>query len=749
MKRCGINPQIGDGTEAAKVLHFAEPEPGLVRTVVAGTLAELPQAADVLACDFAVQPNAPAGPTIVRVHGQVADMTFEDRSLRCRENHSDSELMADEHMCQKRGGTMSRIVTSFMRTTVSVLGIGLLLCARVNAQACLGDCNGNGSVSPGELTKIIAIIGLCDSMATGCGAVAGGCVNADKNGNGTISAGELTNIISNILNFPNGCAPAGTPGPTATNPVALPTNTPAPTSTQPPTPTPTPGAAVCGDGIVQTGEECDDGGYCVGGPTFCFGGSKDGQTCDPTIPLTCGIRLAGTPDAAPDPECRGIHCTSNAQCGAGVCTPAGGDGCAVNCTTETSRDFLFSGAECDTGANVGNPCTAATALANCGVAPKCKAVGECKGGTRDGLKCRLSSVDPNFQCPSPGTCVVSSKSIVQLSFLQIPISPVTGRQTMVTGKPGPDGRIPVVIPAHSVKFDPVHLNGIACVCTRGRADPAVHGPGNSGSGFIYCGSAVATGINYDLSQDHNTNPGDTNNSGGRCQVIGGEAVSTVCHSNNDCPGSVCVGVDDATCTNQDAPAPTGSGRPACLEKKLQCFAGANDGKPCTKPADCPGGGCGVACNTNSGHPGVCNSPTIFRNTGTGPAGSALLLNTTGFGLLTADAGACTTDTSDPLKGPDGIPCTDDDPVQARGVAVTLPTTTGIASTNIIDANNTKAALVTAGPGFVTAVEGRPFSCSALMANPTGGVSGARFGNTFPALDQAQGDFVVSTSLQAR
>ena len=81
VKRCGINPQIGDGTASAKVLHFAEPEPGVVRTVVAGTLAELPQAADVLACDFAVQPNAPAGQTIVRVHGQVADMTFEDRSF--------------------------------------------------------------------------------------------------------------------------------------------------------------------------------------------------------------------------------------------------------------------------------------------------------------------------------------------------------------------------------------------------------------------------------------------------------------------------------------------------------------------------------------------------------------------------------------------------------------------------------------------------------------------------------------------
>lgn len=81
MKSCGINPEIGEGTTAAKVLHMAEPAPGLVRAVVAGTLAELPQAADVLACDFAVQPGAPAGPTTVRVHGQVADTTFQDRSF--------------------------------------------------------------------------------------------------------------------------------------------------------------------------------------------------------------------------------------------------------------------------------------------------------------------------------------------------------------------------------------------------------------------------------------------------------------------------------------------------------------------------------------------------------------------------------------------------------------------------------------------------------------------------------------------
>ncbi|HVO22530.1 MAG TPA: hypothetical protein VMW56_02765 [Candidatus Margulisiibacteriota bacterium] len=79
MNTCTISPDIGEGTASAKVLHLAEPQPGLVRAVVVGKLEELPAAANVLACDFAVQPGAPAGPTVVRVHGQVADTTFEDR----------------------------------------------------------------------------------------------------------------------------------------------------------------------------------------------------------------------------------------------------------------------------------------------------------------------------------------------------------------------------------------------------------------------------------------------------------------------------------------------------------------------------------------------------------------------------------------------------------------------------------------------------------------------------------------------
>ncbi|MFQ5668142.1 MAG: hypothetical protein ACE5I7_17140 [Candidatus Binatia bacterium] len=81
MQRCSIDPTIGAGTAAGKSLHVAEPTPGVIRTVVEGGLAALPAESGVLHCAFTVAPQAGAGPTAVRVHGEVADTTFEDRAF--------------------------------------------------------------------------------------------------------------------------------------------------------------------------------------------------------------------------------------------------------------------------------------------------------------------------------------------------------------------------------------------------------------------------------------------------------------------------------------------------------------------------------------------------------------------------------------------------------------------------------------------------------------------------------------------
>src|ERR1043166_7605451 len=83
-------------------------------------------------------------------------------------------------------------------TIVTILGAGMA--GRASAAPCIGDCDGGGSVSVDEITKIIMIILEGDSSASGCGAVPGGCVNADANGDGTIQAGELTHAIANRIN---------------------------------------------------------------------------------------------------------------------------------------------------------------------------------------------------------------------------------------------------------------------------------------------------------------------------------------------------------------------------------------------------------------------------------------------------------------------------------------------------------------------------------------------------------------------
>jgi hypothetical protein len=92
-----------------------------------------------------------------------------------------------------------------------------------------------------------------------------------------------------------------------------------------PLPTPSPG---CGNGQVEAGEQCDDGGRCVGGSDagmpcasdlqcygdgICDGGAKSGYRC------------------AADGDCPVSRCVR--------CRPTGGDGCAVNCTVE--RRIVF------------------------------------------------------------------------------------------------------------------------------------------------------------------------------------------------------------------------------------------------------------------------------------------------------------------------------------------------------------------------------------------------------------------------
>jgi hypothetical protein len=213
--------------------------------------------------------------------------------------------------------------------------------------------------------------------------------------------------------------------------------------------------AVCGNGIVEGSEECDDGGICIGG-------SNAGTAC--TAEGQChgnGVCVGGSKE--------GVECASFADCDGSPCVHCrtfGGDGCATNCTPEMEVPFPFV------------------------------------PGIMEGLRVR------------EGT----SGAVAFGDILAIPL-PFVGRMVLTIGAARGDGHIPLVIRADSFQIPQIPVEtGLVCACVRGVAlrtcggvlfrvdgsltrdcsyDPAVcpsgqpcaavHGVGNTAAGSIDCG----------------------------------------------------------------------------------------------------------------------------------------------------------------------------------------------------------------------------------------------------------------------
>ncbi len=580
-----------------------------------------------------------------------------------------------------------------------------------------------------------------------------------------------TGIAATATPTDTGIPATATPTNTSVPPTATPSATPRQaTATPSGTPTPTgPPASIKVVIAPGGGSKGSCRGTCSGGPDA---GNPCGQNVD------CGTVSAGTPtpSCAGTKACvggpyNGLACTSSVNCNGcdpdRICTAAGTPlacctgAAAGSCPAVGSCALVVGSVPVKLPLNgVCLPRSYPPGDVDCSTNVECHT---CVGGANDGKTCGKTANDcPSGSCSGNGTCQLAG-----LSF--------------VPGTENANNEIPLTIPQSSLILNPAVVSGIGAVCVAA---------GGDGTGLIDCVGGEVN-LNATSIHDHNTTPkvcltgtktGSTCTKNSDCPsgtcnntCVNGTKAGSNCTSSADCSGGgTCMGnsmhgpytaaaptpgmPDDPTCTSK-VKQPDGSMSYACLEQDKQCSGGTNAGAVCTADTDCPGSSCalcnigatqtcsggtnaGKSCSTASDcpsgtcvitakHPGVCNSPSQVVQSGTYAAGDMAIALPLGLTILSSPQanGAPPTDGS---WGPDGLPCTGDEP-GAASPPVTVLLSTGTNIVYVYDANNIAGTVVTAQ------VNGHGVSCPNLIG---GTVTGMTLGGGFGAVDSTAGDIAT-------
>ncbi|MBI3782997.1 MAG: DUF4215 domain-containing protein [Deltaproteobacteria bacterium] len=268
----------------------------------------------------------------------------------------------------------------------------------------------------------------------------------------------------------------------------------------------TAGAAVtCGNGLIEVGEDCDDGGVCIGSIN------------------------AGAP------------CTAAATCPGGTCTTFGGDGCAANCTTETDVPFPFE--------------------------PGVFSFGDLAAGT-SGATVVAEVLSIGLPITGGETLTIGKERDGKIPVVVKAASVATGAIS-IPGLACACMRGVALKTCGGTLYEPDNVTrSLDCttddtLCAGSKPCVFVHGVGNSASGYIGCSGGLSN-VNVDVTQDSGgsgpASPPVVTLSGsgapGSASLLSSTSVGVV--TSPSCAGTNPVfGPDNLFCTDDDDPASRG------------------------------------------------------------------------------------------------------------------------------------------------------------------------------------------------
>ncbi|HEY2386100.1 MAG TPA: hypothetical protein VGK30_04000 [Candidatus Binatia bacterium] len=396
-----------------------------------------------------------------------------------------------------------------------------------------------------------------------------------------------------------------------TTPTVTATGTATPTRTASPTPTATSTpVSLCGNGVVDAGEDCD---LSAGASGTCAAHSNTGTdfTCNNcTCACPAFVKFTGTStNGVLDTGWTGNGHDSTvisdgtvtvgvASCAAGATTRPCGV-CSLLGPVENLNAAVYPSPPGASKEVEDHRCSNNTSVVCANNTPCFQ---QCVGGTNDGNACTVASACPSGTCPAAGTCEFQFGTYLPLAAGGVSTcvgnqinGSITGTADVETGASATNAKLTSRVyngitlsnPCPQCNGDTTTNDGARQgTCSGGaRTGKACDVNGKSpnlsfGSTSLDCpplsGALIAT-LPIDLSNTTGTKVRTTSTANPLCRGPGWTTQRCQCDTCADTAAEVCA-------TNADCPA----GHPCGVKR---CIGGTNVGNACTAASECPGGAC--------------------------------------------------------------------------------------------------------------------------------------------------------------